>query len=77
MMRAELTHSQALALRWLIDRRGDGVFDRDGVLLACGETAPFMRSTWNALRDRGLIEFYKPGGKGRGRARVVAGVKAP
>jgi hypothetical protein len=71
-----MTKPQADALRWLIRRNGDGVFDRDGVLLAAGELAPFMRSTWNRLRDLGLVEFYKPTGKGRGRCRVVKGVRA-
>jgi hypothetical protein len=72
-MRPKLTKSQSNALRWLADRNGDGVFDRNGVLLAAGELAPFMRSTWNALRDLGLIEFYNPTGKGRGRARLIRG----
>lgn len=71
-----MTKPQAEALRWLLDRNGDGVFDRDGVLLAAGELAPFMRSTWNVLRDLGLVEFYNPTGKGRGRLRVVKGVRA-
>jgi hypothetical protein len=57
------------ALKWLTDRGGDGVFaDRSHqVLLARGEHAPFMRSTWNALRDLGAVEFY-----GNRRCRVVA-----
>ena len=76
-MNAPLTKSQAEALRWLLDRSGDGVFDRDGVLLAAGELAPFMRSTWNALRDLGLVEFYNPAGKGRGRCRIIKGVRVP
>ena len=66
-----MTQSQADALRWLKERNGDGCFDNDGVLLAAGELAPFMRSTWNALRDLKLVEFYKPTGKGRGRCRVI------
>lgn len=63
-----LSKPQSKALDWLRERSGDGVFDRNGVLIACGESAPFMRSTWNALRDAGLIEFY---GSGRGRARLT------
>ncbi len=55
---ATLTASQAAALKWLREHNGDGVFDRNGVLLAAGEMAPVMRSTWNALRDLGHVEFY-------------------
>lgn len=76
MNRPTLTTPQAQALRWLIEHNGDGVFDRDGVLLAAGELAPFMRSTWNVLRDLGLVEFYNPTGKGRGRCRVAKGERA-
>lgn len=71
-----MTKPQAEALRWLLEHSGDGVFDRYGVLLAAGELAPFMRSTWNRLRDLGLVEFYNPAGKGYGRCRVVKGVRA-
>lgn len=70
-----MTPSQKNALKWLQDRGGDGVFDRRGVLLACGESAPFERSTWNKLRDAGLVEIYGGaaiGGKGYGRLRVKA-----
>ena len=60
------------ALEWLTKRGGDAVFDKNGVALAQGELAPFMRATWNKLRDAGKIEFYKPkGARGRGRLRVV------
>lgn len=55
----QMTSSQKRALQWLTERGGTGVFDRNGVLLAAGETAGdgkgFMRSTWNALRDLGLL----------------------
>jgi hypothetical protein len=71
----KVTKSQKDALTWLREHSGDGCLDRHGVVLAAGELAPFMRSTWNALRDLGLVEFYFPsleGGKGRGRIRVVA-----
>ena len=61
-----MTKVHEAALKWLKDRGGDGIFDNNGVLPAMGELAPFMRSTWNALRDLGKIEFYKPTGKGRG-----------
>lgn len=66
-----MTGAQKDALDWLRKHGGDGIFDRNGVLLAAGESAPFMRATWNALRDAGLVEFYKPTGKGRGRCRLV------
>lgn len=35
-----MTDSQKKALDWLAERGGDGVFDRNGVLLARGESAP-------------------------------------
>lgn len=52
--------SMVEAIEWLRERGGDGVFaDRSHqVLYACGEKAPFMRSTWNRLRDAGAVEFY-------------------
>lgn len=61
------TAAQREALLWLRAHNGEGVIDRCGVLVAAGETAPFMRSTWNALRDAGHVEFY---GHKRGRVRV-------
>lgn len=67
-----MTKAQKDALDWLKKHNGDGLFDRNGVLLAAGETAPVTRATWNALRDLGLVEFYKPTGKGRGRCRLTA-----
>jgi hypothetical protein len=66
-----MTDAQIAAARWLRKRGGDGLFDKYGVAMAAGETAPFMRTTWNALRDEGLIEFYNPTGKGRGRLRLT------
>lgn len=72
-MRPDLTNSQRDALKWLAEHNGDGLFDNDGVLLAAGELAPFMRSTWNALGALGLVEFYSPAGKGRGRLRLTRG----
>lgn len=56
--RTVLTPAQREALIWLQQHNGDGVFDKHGVLLAAGESAPFMRSTWNALRDMGRVEMY-------------------
>lgn len=54
------TAAQREALLWLRAHHGDGVFDKHGVLIAAGESAPFMRTTWNALRDAGHVEFYGP-----------------
>lgn len=65
------TDPRRQALRFLASRGGDGIFDRNGVLTVAGERAPFMRSTWNKLRDCGHVEFYNPSGKGRGRCRVT------
>lgn len=65
-----LTKAQAAALKWLREHTGDGMFDHNGVFLAAGESAPFMRSTWNALRDLGLVEFYG-GNTGRRRMRLT------
>ena len=55
-----MTRSESEALKWLAEHGGDGVFaGRDHqALLAQGETAPFMRSTWNALARLGCVEFY-------------------
>lgn len=53
------TDAQLAALKWLLNRNGDGVFERNNsVLLAAGERAPVMRGTWNALAKVGLVEFY-------------------
>ena len=68
---ADLTKAMQAALKWLRDRGGDAAFDRYGVALAMGDSAPVARSTWNKLRDAGLVEFYNPSGKGRGRLRLV------
>jgi DNA-binding MarR family transcriptional regulator len=62
-----LTSSQMSALLWLRNRSGDGLFDRSGVLVAAGERAGVMRSTWNKLCDAGLVEKYM----GRKRLRVT------
>ena len=66
-----MTPAHKEALEWLRKHGGDAVFDKFGVALAMGETAPYMRSTWNALAKAGLVEFYNPSGKGRGRVRVT------
>lgn len=67
----KLTITHTAALEWLRKHGGDGVFDNNGVLVAQGVSAPFMRSTWNKLRDAGKVEFYNPSGKGRGRVRIT------
>lgn len=64
--------SQQAALKWLINRNGDGVFDRCQVLVAAGERAPVMRATWNKLEGLGLVEFYL----NRRRLRVTAAGRA-
>lgn len=66
-----LTDSHHEAMKWLRERGGDAALDKNGVALAAGESAPIRRSTWNGLRDAGLIEFYNPSGKGYGRLRIV------
>lgn len=76
MGRPILTTAQADAVKWLKARGGDACFDRNGVAFAQGETAPFMRSTWNSLQVLGLLEFYggkRDGGRGYGRLRLVPG----
>jgi hypothetical protein len=51
------TRSMKEALLWLINRNGTGVFERNAqVLVAAGERAPIMRSTWTRLLDAGLVE---------------------
>lgn len=47
------------ALEWFAAHNGDGTYAaRGNTLLAAGSIAPFNRSTFNNLRDLGLIEFY-------------------
>lgn len=68
-----MTKAQKAALDWLRAHNGTGVFDRNGVLLAGGELAPFTRATWNALRDAGHV-WMRQNGNGRrrlGPARVA------
>lgn len=62
-----LTEAQRAALRWLKEHTGDGLFDNCGVLVAAGERAPVMRSTWNHLERLGFVEFHAD----RRRVRVV------
>lgn len=57
-MTAQPTRNQKEALKWLINRTGDGVFDKNQVLTASGDCAPVRRSTWNKLEALGLVELY-------------------
>ncbi len=66
-----MTKAQTAALEWLKAHNGTGVFDKHGVLLAAGESAPFMRSTWNALRDTGHVDIYRIGARGPARVAVA------
>lgn len=54
----EATEPMLRSLLWLKNRNGDGLFDRNGVLVAGGERAGVMRATWNKLQALGLVEFY-------------------
>lgn len=62
------TEANLSALLWLKNRNGDGVFDRNQVLTAAGERAPYMRGTWTALERHEMVEFYQ----GRRRVRLTA-----
>jgi hypothetical protein len=55
-----LTHAQQDALVWLRDRNSTGVFDRNGILLAGGELAPFAEITWSTLRLFDFVTFSQP-----------------
>lgn len=62
------------ALTWLQTHGGDACFDRNGVAIGQGESAPVYRATWNKLQQAGLIEFYggkRDGGTGYGRLRLT------
>ena len=55
-MTTELTKPQQGALRWLYNRGGSGVFEKNNqVVVAQGERSATERKTWNALRDAGYI----------------------
>lgn len=54
-----MTPAQKSALKWLRNRNGDGVFEKNRqVLVAGGERAPICRATWNRLGEQGMVEFY-------------------
>lgn len=63
-----LTPAQSNALKWLRAHNGTGVFNKNGVLLAAGELA----RAWNALRDAGLVDIWRPGTRGPSRVAVSA-----
>ena len=63
-----LTEAQRAARRWRKRHHGDGIFDNCGVLVAAGERAPHMRSTWNKLCLLRFVETYCDGK----RLRIVA-----
>lgn len=66
------TPAQLSALKWLVNRNGDGVFAGPGqVLLAAGERAGVMRGTWSKLEQLGFVERYN-----RRRLRVTDAGKA-
>lgn len=73
------TNAQLSALLWLRNRNGDGVFDRNQVLTAAGQRAPYMRGTWSALERAEMVEFYHDRRRVRvsdfGRAVNLSGVK--
>lgn len=58
-MEKKLTKPQEGALRWLYNHGGSGIFNKNGVLMARGDLAGVMRSTWNVLRDARLITIDK------------------
>jgi type VI protein secretion system component VasF len=57
----KLTQAQYDALKWLKDRGGDGVFIQFRRVLAQGEVAPHMWSTWKALIKLGFCGEYRQG----------------
>lgn len=71
-----MTDAQKAALSWFAKHNGDGCFDRNGVLLAAGESAPHERKTWNHLRDLGLVELYDLHTKRKRLRLTAAGMQA-
>lgn len=58
-MNGEPSKAQAEALTWLVARGGEGGFLKwpsHHVLLAGGDTARVMFTTWKTLEKRGLVE---------------------
>lgn len=69
---SKLTKPQRAALLWLRNRGWEGVFQKNQVLLAAGELAPVMRSTWNKLIELGYVENV-PNQKRRIRVTTIGG----
>lgn len=53
-----MTKAQKECLLWIKNHNSDGMFGKDGIFVAAGERAPFMRSTFNALCKLGICEIY-------------------
>jgi hypothetical protein len=54
----KMTKALQKALDWLAAHNGEGHFGGAGnTLMAAGEIAPFMRSTWNRLEVLGKVKF--------------------
>lgn len=53
---AILTHRQRAALKWLREY-GEGLFGKGGVVVARGDWRYFLRSTWDGLRDTGMVGY--------------------
>lgn len=66
-----VTLAQKAALKWLINRGGDGVFDKTNCLVSSGERAGVNRSTWSVLKAEGFVEIYVPAGGCHKRCRVT------
>ncbi|MBZ9807668.1 hypothetical protein [Mesorhizobium sp. ESP-6-2] len=58
MSASKQTSAMLSALLWLRNRNGDGVFDRNQILVAGGQRAPYMRGTWTKLAAEEMVEFY-------------------
>lgn len=70
-MKLTPTIPQKAALKWLINRNGDGAFDKTRCLIAAGERAGVLRSTWSKLHDLGLVKIYIPDGAKHKRCKVT------
>lgn len=62
MSPVDLTKAQLAALKWLRNRGGTGIFERNRqVLIAQGERAGVTRSTWNSLRNNHYLNISDGG----------------
>lgn len=71
LLRPELTTAQRAAIKWFHNRGGEGVFTKGQVLLARGELAAVMRSTWNALEQASPPLVTYSAGKGYKRVAIT------